>query len=528
LLLVSSAAAVTPLNSSQGAAQAGAPATSATNPSKQNDVEEFVAPDSPRSSIEAFLRLCRTGQYALAARYLNVPPTKATRAADLARRLQAVIDRRLEIDLDALSPLSEGSGGTRIPRYEEMGRMRSADGKLEPLKLVQKDYPGPDARWVFSQSVVARVDDWYAELEGRWFLEHLPPYLQRRGPYNLTHWQWLALPALLIATWFVGYLLSRISRAVLAFFAARTRPTWDDEIVTNINGPLVLIWALVLGSAALPWLALPVVAERFGQSLVKGGFLFSFFWVLSRLVDAWGKRLIVSQWARGRAVSNSLITLGVRVGKIAVLIVAVVALVSAMGYPAASLLAGLGVGGLAVALAAQKTLEHLFGAFAIGADRPFNEGDFIKVEDVAGTVELIGLRSTRIRTLDRTVITIPNGKLSEMRVESFAERDKLLLSCKFGLVYETSADQMHQVLDGFEQILNSHPKVEPGATVRFTGFGTSGLTVEVMAWFLTTDWAEFQIIRQETYLKFMQCVGDAGTAIALPAQRIQLHAQSPN
>jgi MscS family membrane protein len=244
---------------------------------------------------------------------------------------------------------------------------------------------------------------------------------------------------------------------------------------------------------------------------------------LSRLVEAWGKLLIASKWAKQRAVSNSLVALGVRVGKICILVIAVVTLVTATGYPAASLLAGLGVGGLAVALAAQKTLEHLFGAFSIGADEPFREGDFIKVDDISGTVESIGLRSTRIRTPERTVVSMPNGKLSEMRVECFSIRDRLFLSCMIGLVYETTEQQMREVLSGFERILGSHPKLWPdNVSVRFKDFGASSLNIEVAAWFLTTDWNEFLTIRQEVLLAFMNCVKQAGTSFALPTQTIHI------
>jgi len=151
--------------------------------------------------------------------------------------------------------------------------------------------------------------------------------------------------------------------------------------------------------------------------------------------------------------------------KVAVLILAVIALLSAWGYSVASLLAGLGIGGLAVALAAQKTVENLFGAFSIGVDQPFREGDFVKVEDFVGTVEVIGLRSTKIRTLDRTLITLPNGKLSDMRLESFAARDRIRLACSLGLVYETTTAQMRQVLAELEKRLRAHPKIWPDAVV---------------------------------------------------------------
>src|SRR5262249_15519790 len=159
----------------------------------------------------------------------------------------------------------------------------------------------------------------------------------------------------------------------------------------------------------------------------------------------------------------------------------------------------------AFALAAQKTVENLFGAFSIGIDQPIREGDFVNIDGVTGTVEAIGLRSTRIRTLDRTLISIPNGKLAEMRLESFAARDRLRLACTLGLVRTTSAKQMREVLAGLARVLREHPKIFPeGITVQFKQIAMSSLDVDVMAWFSTTDANEFQTIRQEVLLEFME------------------------
>jgi MscS family membrane protein len=206
-----------------------------------------------------------------------------------------------------------------------------------------------------------------------------------------------------------------------------------------------------------------------------------------------------------------------------VVIASIVALLSELGYSVTSLVAGLGIGGLAVALAARSTLENLFGAFSIGADQPFREGDFVKVEDFTGTVEAIGLRSTRIRTLDRTVITLPNGKLADTKVESFAERDRIRLACDLGLVYGTTAAQMRQILAGVERVLRDQPKIFPDAiTVRFKELGASALTIEVMAWFLTKDFAEFQAIRQEVLLQFMAVVEGCGSSFAFPTQTVHV------
>jgi MscS family membrane protein len=198
-------------------------------------------------------------------------------------------------------------------------------------------------------------------------------------------------------------------------------------------------------------------------------------------------------------------------------------ILSEFGYPAASLITGLGVGGVALALAAQKTVENLFGSVSIGVDKPFRIGDFVKIDDFTGTVELIGLRSTRIRTLDRTLITIPNGRLADMRVESFAPRDRIRLALMLGLVYETTAAQMREVLAGIEGVLRGHPKIwTDSVVVRFDSFGNSSLNIQVMAWFTTASYDEYQLIRQEVLLQFMDVVEKAGTSFAFPTQTIHV------
>jgi MscS family membrane protein len=138
-------------------------------------------------------------------------------------------------------------------------------------------------------------------------------------------------------------------------------------------------------------------------------------------------------------------------------------------------------------------------------------------------VEAIGLRSTQIRTLDRTLVTFPNGRLADMRLETFAARDRMRLACIIGLVYETSPAQMRAVLAGLEEALRSHPRIWPDAVVvRFKEFGASSLDVEVMAWFQTPEWSEFQLVRQEVLLRFMEVVESAGTTFAFPTRTLHL------
>lgn len=358
------------------------------------------------------------------------------------------------------------------------------------------------------------------------FQEYVPEYLFRKGPHGLLWWQWIAIPFLIAGAWVIGKLLSRVTRSILTPLAARTATGWDDIMLIRLGGPLTLAWTVISIYLSLPWLDIDPSAERSVYRLLRVGFLVALFWALVRAIDISTHVVNRSSWASTYPASRSLIPMGGRIGKVAVWAVALVAFLSEFGYPVASLVAGLGIGGLAVALAGQKTIENLFGAFSIGVDQPFREGDFVKIEDFVGTVEAIGLRSTRIRTLDRTLISIPNGKLAEMRLESFSARDRIRLACTIGLEYGTTVLQMREALAGLERLLRDHPKIWPDAVVvRFQGFGESSLNIEIMAWFLTADWGEFQLIRQELFLGFMEVVEKAGTSFAFPTRTVHLAAE---
>jgi MscS family membrane protein len=363
----------------------------------------------------------------------------------------------------------------------------------------------------------------YADWIGRWVATHFPTAFLGIGPFGLRFWQWLALPILVILAWLLGYGTSRLLRYFLGRVVQRTAAAWDNAIVQRISEPLTLGCTLVIAASLLPILALEAEPYRVCIRLIHAGVLLAFFWSLWRLADVGSQMVSRTRWARESAASRSLVPLGVRTAKFVVLALTIVAVLSAMGFPIASVIAGLGIGGLAVALAAQKTVENLFGAYSLGVDQPFREGDFVKVEDVTGTVEAIGLRSTRIRTLDRTIVTMPNGKLADMRLESFTARDRLRLATVIGLTYDTTPDQMREVLAELEQVLRNQPKIWPDAVVvKFREFAASSLDIEIMAWFQTSEWSEFQTIRQEVFLHFMDVIRRTGTSFAFPTRTLHL------
>jgi MscS family membrane protein len=179
----------------------------------------------------------------------------------------------------------------------------------------------------------------------------------------------------------------------------------------------------------------------------------------------------------------------------------------------------LGIGGIAIALAAQKTVENVFGGLSVITDHPVYVGDFCKFGDSVGTVEDIGLRSTRIRTLDRTVLTVPNAQFSSVTLENFSRQDKMLFHPKLNLRRDTTPEQVRNILAAIEKLLKAHPKVETGnLPVRFIGVGAYSLDIEIFVYILTEDGDEFMAVRQDLLLGILDAIKAAGSALAIPTQ----------
>jgi MscS family membrane protein len=332
----------------------------------------------------------------------------------------------------------------------------------------------------------------------------------------------------LLASSITGAIVVRVLRVVVHRATRSTTVTWDDELAAKVGTPLALLITLQAFRIATPWIPLEprVLVLLHGVSTVVT--IVAVVWVVFRSIDLVRSQLGRRAWAIDRPASLSLLALGARFAKVAVLAIALIIALSQLGVSVASLIAGLGIGGLVIALAAQKTVENVFGAVSIGIDQPMREGDFVRIYDFVGTVEQIGLRSTRIRTLDRTLVTIPNGELSNQRIESFTARDRIRLACTIGLVYTTTADQMRAVLAALEAILRRHPRIwAETVVVRFKDLAQSSLDIEIMAWFETSDWNEFQLIRQEVLIDFMEAIESCGTSIAFPTRTLHVNMDQP-
>jgi MscS family membrane protein len=210
-----------------------------------------------------------------------------------------------------------------------------------------------------------------------------------------------------------------------------------------------------------------------------------------------------------------------------IFVVGIFAVLSNLGFNMSTALAGLGIGGLAIGFGAQKTIENLFGGVSVLGDEVFRVGDVCRFGDRTGTVEDIGLRSTRIRTDERTLLAIPNGTVATINLENLSRRDKLLFKTTLGLRPESKPDHVRFVLAEIRRLLYSHPKVETKSVrVRLTDIAGTSLSMEVFVYILTRDFNEFAAVREDLLLRIMDVMEDSGGGLALPSQTLYLSRDS--
>jgi MscS family membrane protein len=471
--------------------------------------------------MQEFLRLARMQDWVGAAEFLAVPEASRADAPLLARRLTLVLDQKLALDVRALSPAAVGDTTDGDLAGDRIGVITSPTGREDAVRIVRASRGSP-ARWVFSTATVNSVATWYANLDAPWVRERVPPALMREGPWHVFYWQWIglaiAIPVLVLLAWVMGTLL----RGILTRLAARTATEWDDLMVLHLRGPFRLWVAAVAATPLLDVLELNTRVSTFVDALTRGLVLLSLFWGLLRVIRLVQERVANAVWASGDSQqARTLVPLLGNILRVTLGIIAVLIALSQFGYPVGTLLAGLGIGGIAVALAGQKTVEHLFGSVSLAADKAFRVGDWVRAGATEGTIERIGLRSTSFRTNDRTVVRIPNGRLADERIETFGERDRMFLRTDLDLTYGTSRAQIDAIRTDIEALLRAHPKIWPDAVrVHVVAFTESAIRMRVFAWFETPDWGEFLEIRHGMLLDFVDIIDTHGSSMAFPSRTV--------
>jgi MscS family membrane protein len=327
---------------------------------------------------------------------------------------------------------------------------------------------------------------------------------------------------------FVALLVRRIVRAIiekhLARLAEKTKTRLDDLLLGAIGKPLGLAILLAGLLVAVMLLGLREDAQVIVTNVAKVLFAAVGTWLVFRLIDVLAEYAGLLAGKTESRLDDQLVPLIRKTAKVFIGVVAFVLIVQNMGYSVSGLLAGLGLGGLAFALAAKDTIANLFGSATIFADRPFRIGDWIKTDKVEGVVEEVGFRSTKVRTFAKTLVTIPNNMLANVAIDNFSAMPKRRIKMTVGVTYETTAAQMGKAVEAIKKILREHEGVDQDFfLVSFTDFGPSSLDILVYYFTKTTVWEEYLKVRQEVNLAIMRALDGMGLSIAFPTHTVYLH-----
>ncbi len=431
-------------------------------------------------------------------------------------------------------PPSEELPDAEAVSADALTKWRLPDTDITLVRLAE----GPRAgEWVFSTDTVARAESFFG------LVQHLPYRADAGSPGLLARYldspgwmiprdlilglpEWCRKRVLDVSVWqwsAAAILLAIGGAGVAGAFAVARRAAGRPgllALVTTLSAPALLIaTCLVLDTLYTDQVRITGHVLFAAKTALRIG-IFSGCVVLVHVVlTRLGEAVIRSRRLRPNTIDTQVVRLGFRIVTVLSTAWMVIQGADSMGISVTPLIAGLGVGGLAVALAAQHTIENFIAGLVLFADKPVRIGDTCQFGEHRGTVEQIGLRSTRIRGLDRTVISIPNSEFAKLRLINFARRDRILLKTVLGLRYETTADQLRHVLAALRNLMAGHPRINAESVrVRFVGYGSYSLDIEIFALAETNDWATFLAIQEDILLEVMDVVAGSGCSFAFPSQ----------
>jgi MscS family membrane protein len=477
--------------------------------------------ETPRSAVTGLVKALGEQDYARAANYFELAPpanpAAAAAAADLARRLQTALDNGGSlIPFAGLSNEATGRiDDTLPPEQEQVGTLKLGD-KDEPLLLTRGEVTEGQQLWRISSRTIQLLR------------ANAPAPAVPEAAQSITETSVAGAPlvdwGLLLGLAVVSFVALRLlaSLALLALgHVVRNREQSPTYRFSHAALPPLSLFVAVIGFYAYAdSLPVSIVAR---QTLLRYAGIVAWValaWFALRFVDAMSRLVIARMQRSQRRQAVSVITLLRRSAKVLLLAFAVVAILDTLGIDVTTGIAALGIGGIALALGAQKTIENLVGSVTVIVDRPVQVGDFCKVGDVTGTVEDVGMRSTRIRTNDRTVVTIPNGNFASLQIENFATRDRYLFNPVIRLEYGVSAEKLREGVSIIDTVLKEHPNTDEDARATLAGLGETSVNVEVFSYITVDDFVESLHIKQDLLLTMMERLEKAGLALALPTRTL--------
>jgi MscS family membrane protein len=486
--------------------------------------------ETPQGMVTGLMNALAAADYERAVQFFQIDSVQGVRqwfvwsGPALAKRFQEVLDRAGNVVTPA--ELSNDPNGNvkdgLAPDEERFGEIKTSAREVPLLaKRITRD---GKTLWLVSGITLNEIPALGRALNvgsaaGPWM--DLLPEGPTIGGAPASHW--LALLILAGLSFGLAWALVALRRPIERLLRRGGEETKLSRFIEKSAGPLRLLIMLLVFGLAVQALGISVIARYRAVFLVQILGWFALAWLLWRVADAAGEVILGRMSRLGQLTAYSAISFLNRAFKVLIVIVFVAALLRAFGVNVTAGLAALGVGGLAIALGAQKLFENLIGSLTVLADRPVRIGDFCRFGDTLGTVEEIGIRSTRIRTLDRTVLTVPNGEFATLHIENYSQRDRYWFHPILNLRYETGTDQMRYVLQELRAMLERHPKVDStNARVRLIGLAAYSLGVEIFAYVTAWDYAGFLELQEELLLACMEIVEKSGTGFAFPSQTLYL------
>jgi len=303
-----------------------------------------------------------------------------------------------------------------------------------------------------------------------------------------------------------------------------------DALLTKPIGFFIMLSIIYLGSLHINY---PEVWNLYPENkvglkmLINKGFsliyVYSIFWIFLKVIDFIGLILNKRAEATENKMDDQLIPFIVEIAKIITYIFALVIIMgNVFEVDITALAAGLGIGGIALAMASKESLENLLGSFTIFFDQPFTVGDIVTVGTVTGVVEKVGFRSTRIRTFDKSLVTVPNKKMIDAELDNLGLRPVRRVKFNIGLTYETAPEQIKAIVTDIQEMINKHAKTNQDGRVRFQEFGSSSLDIMVMYFVDSPNWEDLIDVKEDVNYKIMEIVKKHNSDFAFPSTTVYL------
>ncbi|MFK5882561.1 MAG: mechanosensitive ion channel family protein, partial [Sulfurospirillum sp.] len=315
---------------------------------------------------------------------------------------------------------------------------------------------------------------------------------------------------------------SKVLIKILKKLTSKTKSQLDDQVLLTAELPLKFSIILVGFYISKEWLGLSKM-DIFLNKLIQSFATFLIFWLVYRLIDKFAYVFNKFYLKFGKKLSSDIENFSIKTLKILTLIIGVMSILQSWGINVSAFLASLGLVGMAFALAAKDTAANLFGSLVIFTDRPFKIGDWIQTPDVEGTVEGIGIRSTRVRAFTQSLISVPNATIANSPITNWSKMGKRRIKTRLGLTYGTTKEQMKNILEDIKSMLKNHPEIHKDTImIRFDEFGDSALSVFCYFFTTTTNWVKFLEVREDVNFKIMEIVEKNGASFAFPSQSIYI------